>query len=110
LVIGRHPACDVCLQFPSVSGKHCKLNFQEGHWFVEDLHSRNGTWVDGLRCQKKCLLPQSVLGLARYRFTMHYTPTGPLPPPETDSEDIFAQSLLEKAGLAKLLKAGNNQP
>jgi hypothetical protein len=72
------------------------------------LHSSNGTWVDGVRCQKKCLLPQSVLGLARYRFTIHYAPTGPAP--EMDSENLFAQSLLEKAGLVKLFEGRNNQP
>jgi adenylate cyclase len=104
LTVGRSPACDVCLQFPTVSGKHCRLNLHEGYWFVQDLKSSNGTWVNGVRCQQQCLLPDSVLGLAKHRFTMHYTPTSAGPPPE--EEDFFAQSLLEKAGLAKRLEAG----
>jgi len=104
LTIGRSPACDICLRFPNVSGKHCRLNLQEGYWFVEDLKSSNGTWVNGARCQQKCLLPDSVLGLAKHRFTVHYTPTGAGPPPE--EEDLFAQSLLEKVGLAKRPVAG----
>jgi adenylate cyclase len=104
LTVGRSPACDVCLPFPSVSGKHCRLNLQEGYWFVQDLNSSNGTWVNGVRCQHKCLPPGGVLGLAKHRFTVHYTPAGAGPPPEED--DIFAQSLLEKAGLAKQMRAG----
>jgi adenylate cyclase len=104
LTIGRSPTCDVCLPFPNVSGKHCQLNLHDGYWFVQDLQSSNGTWVNGTRCQQKCLLPESVLGLARHRFTLHYTPTGAGPPPE--AEPMFAQSLLEKAGLAKRLEAG----
>lgn len=101
LVIGRHPDCDICLRFPSVSAKHCKLIFEEGYWYAQDLQSRNGTWVDGTRCLKKCLLPQSVLALARHRFTIHYAPTAGSVP-EMDADNLFAQSLLEKAGLLKL--------
>jgi adenylate cyclase len=104
LTIGRSPACDVCLPFPTVSGKHCRLSLHEGYWFAQDLKSSNGTWVNGARCQHKCLPPGSVLGLAKHRFTMHYTPAGAGPPPE--EEDFFAQSLLEKAGLAKHMEAG----
>jgi pSer/pThr/pTyr-binding forkhead associated (FHA) protein len=106
LIVGRNPACDVCLQFTSISSRHCKLSLQEGYWFVQDLHSTNGTWVDGTRCEKKCLLPSSVLGLARHRYTMRYTPTGAGPPPEEEMANVFSQSLLEKAGLAKLIKGG----
>ena len=99
LLIGRHPSCDICLPFPAISARHCKLTWQDGYWLAEDLGSSNGTWVDGVRCRKKALMPQSVLGLAKHRFTIHYTPAGAAPPPE--EEDIFSQSLLEKAGLAK---------
>jgi adenylate cyclase len=104
LTVGRSPACDVCLPLATVSGKHCRLNLHGGYWFVQDLKSSNGTWVNGVRCQQKCLPPGSVLGLAKHRFTMHYTPAGAGPPPE--EEDFFAQSLLEKAGLAKQMQAG----
>ena len=100
LIVGRNRDCDVSLRFPDVSGTHCKLTWQDGYWFVLDLNSSNGTWVNGNRCQKKCLLPESVLALAKHRFTLHYTPSGEHPPPE-ERENPFAQSLLEKAGLTK---------
>ncbi len=108
MTVGRNPDCDIRLRFATVSGKHCKLSLQQGYWFVHDLNSRNGTLVDGVRCQSKCLLPASVLGVAHHRFTVHYTPTGAAPPPEeATAADVFSQSLLEKAGLAKLLQDGN---
>ena len=49
LAIGRSPANDVVLDETVVSGRHARV-FQRGHlWFVEDLGSTNGTFVDGLR-------------------------------------------------------------
>ena len=104
VVVGRSPACDVCLRLGTVSARHCKLTYRDGYWFVEDLNSSNGTSVNGVRCQRKCLPPESVLALAHHRFTIHYTPTGDAPPP--DEENIFAQGLLEKLGLAKQLGEG----
>jgi adenylate cyclase len=101
LLVGRAPTCDIRLQYASISGKHCQLSLRDGYWFVQDLNSSNGTTVNGVRCQRKWLLPNSVLGLARHRFTVHYMPIGPGPPPEDEVEDIFSQSLLEKAGLDK---------
>ncbi|MCI0462455.1 MAG: FHA domain-containing protein [Gemmataceae bacterium] len=103
-LVGRSSACDICLHLGTVSARHCKLTWHDGYWFVEDLNSSNGTWVNGVRCQRKCLPPESVLALAQHRFRIHYTPTGDEPPAE--QENIFAQSLLEKLGLSKKLGAG----
>jgi hypothetical protein len=75
------------------------LSIDDGYWVVEDLNSTNGTWVDGSRCLMQCLLPDSVLGLDKHRFTIVYVPQGDGPPPVVRQQ--FSQSLLEKAGLAK---------
>lgn len=98
LVLGRSPECDVRIRFPSVSSRHCKLRIHEGYWLVEDLHSTNGTWVDGDRCMLQCLMPDSILALDKHRFTISYVPLCDGPPPEV--RRLFSQSLLEKAGLA----------
>ena len=45
--IGRGPANHVCLDEPSVSRKHAKIYGYNGQYFIEDLHSKNGTWVNG---------------------------------------------------------------
>jgi hypothetical protein len=49
LTIGRHPACDVVLNDPSVSRHHARLRFRDGTWILQDLDSRNGTWVNDVR-------------------------------------------------------------
>jgi pSer/pThr/pTyr-binding forkhead associated (FHA) protein len=46
-VLGRHPRCDYSLSSPLVSRRHCAF-FQRGpEVCVQDLGSRNGTWLNG---------------------------------------------------------------
>lgn len=47
VVLGRHPDCDVVLDSASVSRQHAQLIREDGRFFIEDLHSRNGTFVNG---------------------------------------------------------------
>jgi len=46
-IIGRDPACQVVLPDPYVSRKHVRLFYRDGKWYVEDLGSRNGTYING---------------------------------------------------------------
>jgi len=46
IIIGRDPACDCSLDEPTVSAKHARLYFRQGQWWVEDLHSTNGTFLN----------------------------------------------------------------
>jgi serine phosphatase RsbU (regulator of sigma subunit) len=55
-VLGRHPDCDVVLDAASVSRQHAQILNENGKYFVEDLHSRNGTYVNGLLIQGRQLL------------------------------------------------------
>lgn len=47
VTIGRHPDCEVVLDENSVSRRHAAISFVDGHYYVEDLNSRNGTVVNG---------------------------------------------------------------
>lgn len=46
LTLGRGPATDVRIDFPSVSVLHMSLFFQEDHWQVSDQSSANGTFLN----------------------------------------------------------------
>jgi len=46
-IVGRDPSCDIVIPDPYVSRKHLRLFFEEGKWFVVDLGSKNGTFVNG---------------------------------------------------------------
>ena len=46
-ILGRHPSCQIVLDNGSVSRQHAQVIESDGAFFIEDLHSRNGTQVNG---------------------------------------------------------------
>jgi FHA domain len=65
LVIGRHPNCDVVMTDETVSRRHVQLTFRDGGWIVQDLHSTNGTRLNGQSVGRCRLRPGDQLGLGR---------------------------------------------
>ena len=49
VTIGRGEDNDLVLKTTTVSRDHARLSHKEGRWFVEDLGSRNGTFVNKRR-------------------------------------------------------------
>jgi phosphoserine phosphatase RsbU/P len=45
-VMGRHPDCEIVLDVGAVSRQHARILRQNGSFYVEDLKSRNGTFVN----------------------------------------------------------------
>jgi pSer/pThr/pTyr-binding forkhead associated (FHA) protein len=43
LTLGRDPACELRFDDEAVSARHAQFSFHHGQWWVEDLHSTNGT-------------------------------------------------------------------
>jgi len=71
LEIGRDPQSDVPLEFPMISWRHARLTRAPEGILVEDLGSRNGTYVDGLRISGKVLIrPGQEIGLGSFRFQL----------------------------------------
>lgn len=102
--MGRRESCDICLEFPNVSGLHCELVFKQGYWQVQDLGSTNGIKVNGMRVHKKALSPGDTITIAKRTFRIEYNPPVGVHTMDEmleDVDDTIAQSLLEKAGLAK---------
>ena len=52
-VIGRESDCHLAIPSPGVSKRHAELRLQDGQWSIEDLRSRNGTWVNGQRIHSR---------------------------------------------------------
>ena len=48
-VMGRSSSCDYQVFHPMVSRKHCELKRSGRGVLIEDLHSSNGTYVNGRR-------------------------------------------------------------
>jgi len=64
--VGRKPDNDIVLDNATVSGHHCKLYEAGGTWFVEDLNSTNGTFVNGKKVLKAGLRNNDSIGVVKY--------------------------------------------
>ena len=49
MVMGRAPECELALDDTFVSQQHARLFAKNGSWYVEDLGSTNGTFVNDQR-------------------------------------------------------------
>src|SRR5438128_3667354 len=71
LLIGREPACDVCLPHPSVSRRHAQLQqTEQGLWMLQDLNSLNHVYLDDRPVQQILLEPGVAVRIADYRLAL----------------------------------------
>ena len=66
--IGRIPSNDIHLEMSSVSMHHAKVISFHGNFFLEDLHSTNGTLVNGHRINKCVLKSGDKISFARVKM------------------------------------------
>ncbi|MEO0263615.1 MAG: sigma 54-interacting transcriptional regulator [candidate division WOR-3 bacterium] len=52
---GSSADCSIYLPFIGISKKHFKIYFENGNWFIEDLNSKNGTFLNKIRIGKAIL-------------------------------------------------------
>jgi hypothetical protein len=45
-ILGRHPDCHIVIEVGAVSRNHCQVVRDGGRYYIEDLGSRNGTFVN----------------------------------------------------------------
>jgi pSer/pThr/pTyr-binding forkhead associated (FHA) protein len=54
--IGRDESCDISLQDSTISTRHARLTYRNLHWWVEDLLSTNGTYLNDERIETPTIL------------------------------------------------------
>lgn len=56
IIIGRESSCDIPLTDSVISGRHARLVYRNLHWWVEDLMSTNGTYLNDERVESPAIL------------------------------------------------------
>jgi len=46
VLLGREPSCDFPLDDQTVSSKHARISYHQRQWWLEDLASTNGTYLN----------------------------------------------------------------
>ena len=89
-VFGRHPSSHIVLDNEAVSRHHAQILESHGHFFLEDLKSRNGTLVNGRPVEQPTELHENdSITLCEFEFHFHKER------PEPDSADAQGVSVLE---------------
>lgn len=65
-VIGRSRSCDLRVEEPTVSGEHAVIRYSQRRWWIRDLGSKNGTWVDDQRLEPERAHPLAVGSCIRF--------------------------------------------
>jgi pSer/pThr/pTyr-binding forkhead associated (FHA) protein len=47
IIFGRDPTCECVLPSDTVSARHARLSFRHAQWWLEDLQSTNGSFLNG---------------------------------------------------------------
>ena len=75
ITLGRHPDCDIVLDAAAVSRQHARIILVDGKYYIEDLHSRNGTLLNGRPLlRREPLREHDQLGICDLVFIFHHGP------------------------------------
>lgn len=67
LTIGRKAGNDLVIEDQAVSGRHARIVKIHAVYFIEDLKSTNGTFVNGQKIDRKQLKDTDVIGIGTHR-------------------------------------------
>ena len=62
-ILGRSPDCDIKITSNGVSKKHLEIDVLDGRILFKDLHSSNGSFINGVRIEQSVVQPGDKLGL-----------------------------------------------
>lgn len=79
-VLGRYNSCDFILDQPAASREHAQILCRDGIYYLEDLDSRNGTYVNERRVESRVRLAHHDL-IRICDFLCRFIEVAPLPTP-----------------------------
>src|SRR5712692_25789 len=106
LTIGRKPDNDLVIDNPAVSGHHARIVKEEGAFFVEDLGSTNGTFLNDAKVQKQKLKNTDRVAIGKHALIYQDEVAAPPPPPPPPKESASDKTMiLDTAKQKELMKA-----
>jgi ABC-type multidrug transport system ATPase subunit/pSer/pThr/pTyr-binding forkhead associated (FHA) protein len=97
ITIGRSESCDIVLTDLRVSRSHAKVTKRNGKFFVEDLGSRNGTYLNDKRISGTVeLKPDDTLFICLYAFKL-----------EGLVRNLQSEPVIQAHGISKVYTNGN---
>lgn len=94
LSLGRNSDNDISINNPAVSGRHCVIEPDDGHYKLRDLGSTNGTHVNNKQVKDALLKPRDLLLIGNVEFLFNSEEIS-----YAEAEKIYADTeVIEAAG------------
>lgn len=89
--IGRDPECELAVTERAVSKVHAEVRFEEGQWWIVDVQSRNGTYLDGERIERASMPSSCKVELGQGGPMLWISVGRQIQAPEHPSDKTFVQ-------------------
>ncbi|HKZ53274.1 MAG TPA: FHA domain-containing protein [Candidatus Acidoferrales bacterium] len=102
VTIGRLPNNTVAIDNPAVSGQHARVVVEGGQYILEDLNSRNGTFVNNQPINRHVLREGDVVGIGKHTLVFHTVGKGEAPAAEPGPASVPAAAVQDLGGTVYL--------
>lgn len=72
IMIGRNAENDIVIENLAVSKQHARIVKQDGVYYIEDLNSTNGTYLNKIRITKKDLKNSDNIIIGKHSLEIHF--------------------------------------
>lgn len=73
LVVGRSKACGLCVEDPYLARVHFAIEREQDCFYINDLHSTNGTSLNGVKINsRRKLVKNDVISAGTVKFTVYW--------------------------------------
>ena len=95
--IGRRTGADICIESSEVSRDHCVIFLRRDHWYVKDLGSTNGTYVNDKMISEQLLDSGDCIEIGPVRLVFERTgsPAGSQGHPESEGIEGVSEVMQE---------------
>ncbi len=109
-LVGRRADCDIRIDDPSLSKRHCVLVKTDGLLVIRDLATTNGTKVKGQKIRWAALLPEDRISFGAAKFRVYLGPDDVLSPSEIAARGGPARAVVGSNGSGQPSPAAARKP
>lgn len=76
IIIGRNDECDIHIDNLAVSGRHARIVREEDVYWIEDLESTNGTFIDEIMIKRMLLQDNQKIIVGKHLLVINFEDDG----------------------------------